>query len=134
MSMKKLINTVVFLIAVAGTGCDSFTDPATRLAYAIEGGVGNLRHKPGSEYLIDQFSPQAGDECAGAYKVQLDKVGAIIIWCMDASGAVESSHSTSYHARFVNTADTFLIEKPAGSALTVTLQRRDGLAVITSVE
>jgi hypothetical protein len=66
--------------------------------------------------------------------VQLDKVGAIIIWCLDANGAVESSHSTSYHARFVNTAETFLIEKPAGSALTVMLQRRDGLAVITSVE
>ena len=132
--MKKLINSLGFFIAVSGAGCDSFTDPATRLAYAIEGGVGNLKHQPGAQYLIEHHSPTAGDECTGPYKVQLDKVGAIIIWCLDATGSVETSHSTSYHARFVSTPETILLEKPAGSTLTITLERRDGLAIITDVE
>ena len=132
--MKKLITSLLLFVAVSGAGCDSFTDPATRLAYAIEGGVGNLKHQPNAQYLIDQLSPADGDECTGPYKVQLDKVGAIIIWCLDATGRVETSHSTSYHARFVNTPETILVEKPAGSTLTITLERRDGLAVITRVE
>ena len=132
--MKKLIRSWLLFVAVAGVGCDSFTDPATRLAYAIEGGVSNLKHQPGAQYLIEHHSPRDGDECAGPYKVQLDKVGAIIIWCLDATGSVETSHSTSYHARFVSTQETILLEKPAGSMLTITLERQEGLAVITHVE
>ena len=68
-----------------------------------------------------------------AYKVQLDKVGAMIIWCKDAAGETVSSHSTSYHARFVETPETYLIDKEAGETLTIELERRGKRAVIVDV-
>jgi hypothetical protein len=65
--------------------------------------------------------------------VQLDQVGAIIIWCYDTAGHTVSSHSTTYHSRFVNTPQTYLLDKPAGATLTIELERRHGRAVITDV-
>jgi hypothetical protein len=77
--------------------------------------------------------PSKPGECVGPYAVQLDKVGAMIVWCKDDSGKTISSHSTSYHARFVDTPQTYVLEKPAGSTLTIDLERRDGRAVVTDV-
>jgi hypothetical protein len=72
-------------------------------------------------------------ECTGPFKVQFDKVGALIIWCKDASGGSVSSHSTSYHGRFVDTDRTFIVDKPAGSVLLIQIERKQGRAVITNV-
>ena len=55
----------------------------------------------------------------------------MIIWCKDAAGATVSSHSTTYHARHVDTPQTFLLDKAAGTTLTIELERRGGRAVIT---
>jgi hypothetical protein len=115
------------------TGCDVATDPATRLAYDLEAGTGRLGREAGATYSIQHNTPSKSGECIGPYKIQLDKVGALIIWCNDASGHTVSSHSTSYHARFVETPQTFILEKPAGTALTIDLERRNDRAVITNV-
>jgi hypothetical protein len=123
---------IVLLLAV-GTGCDALTDPATRLAYDIEAGEGRLGRTVGARYSIEHRTPSAPGQCVGPYKVQIDKVGALIIWCYDDAGRTVSSHSTSYHARFVTTPRTWLVDKPAGSTLTIDLERRDGRAVIAEV-
>jgi hypothetical protein len=47
---------------------------------------------------------------------------------------VVSSHSTSYHARFVDTSKTRIVDKPANEALVIELERRDGRIVIASVK
>ena len=65
--------------------------------------------------------------------MQLDKVGALVIWCKDETGKTVSSHSTSYHARVVDTPQTYILEKPAGSILTIDIERRGDRAVITVV-
>ena len=129
--MTRWLLLLIFLIAV--TGCDLATDPATRLAYDLEAGVGRLGREAGATYTVQHNQPSKSGECVGPYKVQLDKVGALIIWCNDASGHTVSSHSTSYHARFVETPQTFIVEKSAGTALTVGLERRNDRAVITDV-
>ncbi|MDP9197968.1 MAG: hypothetical protein M3O07_01970 [Pseudomonadota bacterium] len=105
----------ILIVLIAVTGCDVVTDAATRLAY--------VRHQ----------TPSASGQCTGPYTVQLDKVGAIIIWCKDASGETVSSHSTSYHGRYVDTPTTHLLDKEAGSTLTVDLERRSGRAIVTDV-
>lgn len=64
--------------------------------------------------------------------VQIDKVGAPIIWCRDETGKTVSSHSTSYHARLVDTPQTYILEKPAGSPLAIGIERRGSRAGITS--
>ena len=122
---------LIFLTTV--TGCDVDTDPATRLAFDLEAGAGRLGREAGATYTVQHNQPSKSGECIGPYKVQLDKVGAIIIWCNDASGHTVSSHSTSYHARFVETPQTYIVEKPAGTTLTIDLERRNDRAVITNV-
>ena len=121
-----------FLGTVSGCFGDS-TDAATRLAYDIESGVERLGGVDGTTYSIEHRTPSQSGECMGPYSVQLDKVGALIIWCKDAAGQTVSSHSTSYHARYVDTPKTYDLEKPAGTVLTIDIERRQGRAVVTDV-
>ncbi len=117
----------------AVTGCDVVTDAATRLAYDLKAGAKRLGNQDGAVHSVRHQTPSASGQCTGPYTVQLDKVGAIIIWCKDASGETVSSHSTSYHGRYVDTPTTHLLDKEAGSTLTVDLERRSGRAIVTDV-
>jgi len=119
--------------AIAVSACDIVTDPATRLAYDIEAGADLLGNENGAAFNIHHATPSKSGECSGPYKVQLDEVGAMIVWCKDSVGETVSSHSTTYHARFVETPETTLIDKAAGETLTVSLERRGGRAVIVGV-
>ena len=121
---------VLFLAAAAG--CDAFTDAATRISYDIDAGAGRLGKEGGATYSIQHTTPSKSGECVGPYKVQLDKVGALIIWCKDETGKTVSSHSTSYHARFVDTPQTYILEKPAGSTLSIGIERRGSRTVVTN--
>ncbi len=121
------------MIALAAmSGCDVLTDSATRLAYDIEADVDNLGHEQGAKYSI-KHTPAEADECSGPYTVQLDKVGALIVWCKDASGSTVASGSTTYHSRFIDTPQTYILEKQAGTTLIVEIERRNGRAVVTNV-
>jgi hypothetical protein len=128
--MRPLL-LLVALITMAG--CDVPTDAATRLAYDIESGAGRLGKQEGAKHSIAHSMPSKSGECTGPYKVQLDKVGALVIWCKDAAGRTVSSHSTSYHARFVDTPRTYILDKPAAATLTIEIERRSGRAVVTDV-
>jgi hypothetical protein len=128
--MRRLF---LLLFVVAVSGCGVFTDAATRIAYDIEANVDRLAAAEGAIYVIQHATPSKPGECGGPYKVQFDKVGALIIWCKDSTGQTVSSHSTSYHARFVDTAETFIIDKAAGSTLSIQIERRNGRPVITKV-
>ncbi|MHB1075242.1 hypothetical protein [Thiobacillus sp.] len=112
------------------TGC--FTAAATRLAYDIESGVNRMNRLNEARYSI-RHTPAESSECTGPYTVQLDKVGALIVWCKDAAGNVVASGSTSYHTRFIDTPATYILDKPAGSTLAIDLERRAGRVVVTDV-
>lgn len=132
--MSRLGSGLLLLLPLATlTGCDIATDAATRLAYDIEAGAGRLGREDGAKYRIEHRTPSKSGECMGPYVVQLDKVGALIVWCKDAAGRTVSSHSTSYHARFVDAPQTYNLEKPAGAALTIDIERRHGRAVVANV-
>jgi hypothetical protein len=64
--------------------------------------------------------------------VRLDKVGMLVIWCKDETGKTVSSHTTSCHARFVDTPKTRILDEPAGSTLTIDIERRGSRALITN--
>ncbi len=91
--MRTAMAIAVGLIALAA--CDIATDPATRLAYDIEAAVNRLGNENGASDTIRHATPSKSGECAGPYKVQLDQVGAMIVWCMDAAGARSSWMSAS---------------------------------------
>jgi hypothetical protein len=128
MTARRLLLLPVLLLA----GCFiEWTDAATRLAYDIEAGAGRVGRANGAKVAIEHRTPSKAGECENSYKVQLDKVGAIIIWCKDAGGdKVVSSHSTSYHGRFVDTPRTYILEKKAREILVIELERRDGRVII----
>jgi len=121
------------ILLAASAACGIGTDAATRLAYDIEAGAGRLGAQAGARYTIRHATPSKPGECTGPYTVQLDKVGALIIWCKDGTGNTISSHSTSYHARFVDTPRTFIVDKPPRSTLEIDLERRAVRAVIADV-
>lgn len=123
---------LLFLSLAAITGCDILTDAATRLAYDINAAEGRLGHEPGARYSI-RHTPADASECGGPYTVQLDKVGALIVWCKDAAGSTVASGSTTYHSRFIDTPQTYIVEKPAGSTLVIEIERRNGRAVVVNV-
>ncbi len=127
----KRFDSLCFLLLAAG--CDGFTDPATRLAADLEAASNRLSGVAGAAYTGFHKTPSKAGDCAGPYTVQFDKVGALIVWCKNAAGATVSSHSTTYHARHVDTQRTFLLDKPSGSTLAIDLERRNGRAVIVDV-
>lgn len=113
-------------------GC--FTDPATRLASDLEDGAEHVGRSDGARWTVVHRTPSSRGECEGPYKVQLDQVGALIVWCQDKAGTrVVSSHSTSYHARFVATPRTYILDKKAGEPLVIDLERQGGRIVVADV-
>jgi hypothetical protein len=126
--VRGLLLSVTCALAACG-----LTDAATRLAADIKAGASQLGSAPGAQYSVRHITPSKAGECIGPYSVQLDKVGALIVWCRDASGQTVSSHSTSMHARYVATPETYRIDKPERAPLTIELERRGGQAVITAV-
>jgi hypothetical protein len=131
--VKIILAPFLLALLFAAAGCDALTDAATRIAYDIEAGEGRLGKAEGSKYAIEHRTPSAPEQCTGPYKVQVDKVGALVIWCYDDAGRTVSSHSTSYHARFVTAPHTWILDKPAGSTLIIDLERHGGRAVIADV-
>jgi hypothetical protein len=126
MSAMKL---VLLLPALLLAGC--FTDAATRLAYDIKAGAARVGSANGASYVVEHRTPSGRGQCTGPYTVQLDQVGALIIWCQGDGGEdVVSSHGTSYHRRFVDTPRTWILEKGAGETLLIRLERRNGRIVI----
>ena len=121
------------VLAISLTACGIATDPATRLAADLEDAAGRLPAREGATDALHHATPSRPAQCDGPYKLQLDQVGAMIVWCKDAAGNTVSSHSTSSHSRAVDTSQTFIVDKGAGETLIIDLERRDGRAVITGV-
>lgn len=114
---------------LAASGCDVFTDAATRLAFDLERSARQLS-RDGERVVLRHEVPSRRGECEGPYKVQLDRQGALVFWCKDASGTVVASPGTSYHRRFVLTPMTYILEKPAGEALVIELEKRGSDIVV----
>ena len=121
------------ILAIGLAGCGVATDPATRLAADLEDVAGRLPSREGATDALHHATPSRPGQCDGPYRVQLDRVGAMIVWCMDAAGTTVSSHSTSSHNRAVDTSQTFIVDKGTGETLIIDLERREGRAVITGV-
>jgi hypothetical protein len=123
---------IVLATTLLLSGC--WTDTATRLAYDLESAATRVGSAEGATYTLVHRVPSKNGECAGPYRVQFDKVGAIIVWCKDlGANTTVSSHSTSYHARFVDTPETYILDKRAKEPLLLELERRGGRVRLLSV-
>lgn len=106
------------ILAATLTACGIVTDPATRLAADLEGGADRLPLREGATDAVHHATPSRPGQCEGPYKVQLDRVGAMIVWCYDSA---------------VDTSQTFIVDKGSDETLIVDLERRGGRAVITAL-
>lgn len=131
--MRARVGAALSLGLALLAACAVPTDPATRLAADLEAGADRLRMDNGATDSVHHATPSRAGQCDGPYKVQLDKVGAMIVWCYDAAGATVSSHSTTSHAPHVDTPRSYIVDKGAGETLIVDLERRGDRAVITDV-
>jgi hypothetical protein len=101
-------------------------------------GGGRLSSLRCSELLDEARSGGTPEGCGGAYTVQFTADSSLVIWCRksDANGvasAVASSHTTTYHLRFVRIPQTFRVDKGAGEATIIELAKQDGVVVMTGV-
>lgn len=127
----KAILSIVFILCLAG--CSVVEDAATSVAYDIERGVRRLGSGEGSTHVIVHNAKSRAGADARTIKAQFDRVGALIVWYMDASGKVLESGSTSYVSRFVDIPETIIVDKPIASSLSIEVQRRSGRAIVTRV-
>lgn len=113
-------------------GC---TDAATRIAYDIESGVDAFRRSNAKTYEIRHVPQGMPDGCSEAYTVQFSANSSLVIWCKEsAGGKITSSHTTTYHLRFVKIPTTFKLDKAAGEATIIELARNeDGDVIVTAV-
>ena len=111
-------------------GCGFLTDPATRLDFELERATRSLGSADGARYTYVHTEPSGNGRCAGAYKVQIDKVGALVVWCLDEHGKTVASGLTTHHSNYMDAARTWIIDKQAGQPLYVEFERRGGRAVI----
>jgi len=132
MLRRLMICLMPFTLAACG---DFLTDGATRVAYDLEHAIQKV---PGEEHgrLVLQHVPKASPEgCDSDYKIQLSENSLIGIWCIDArSGKVTGSHTTTYHLNFVKVPRTWILDKRAGVATTITLERQGGDIVVVDVQ
>src|SRR5437773_2470620 len=90
------------------------SDGATRIAFDIESGVAAFERSTATSYSIRHVPDAKPDGCAGSYTVQFSAHSSLLIWCKDsASSQVTSSHTTTYHLRFVEVPQTFKLDKAA---------------------
>lgn len=74
------------------------------------------------------------DGCGGAYTVQFSANSSLVIWCKESGGGkVTSSHTTTYHLRFVKIPKTFKLDKAAGEPTIIELAKENGSVVVTEV-
>ena len=118
------------------TACQYLTDGGTRVGSQLERGALGLPQDEGSTYTVTGITPAIRGDCTGPYRVQFDRVGGIVVWCYDDGSPghhVVGGGSTTHAARYVDTAKTWIIDKPAGATITADLQRRRGRPVIVNV-
>lgn len=132
-SPKKLAALTVAILLLQG--CGAFTDPATRLAAELKDAAEVVGKEDGARHTHIHRTPSRAGECDGPYRVQIDEVGALVVWCKSTtSGETVSSHSTSSHAGVVGARETFIIDKRPGEDLVIDLARIGGKVTVVAVK
>ena len=112
---------------------DLLTDAATRLAGELDGGAARARRAPDGRATIVHRPKASPEGCAEDYRVQLTKDSALVVWCSSA-GKVTSSHVTTSHLPAVSVPQTWVVDKRAGEALTIALEKHGERMLVTGVE
>ena len=122
------------LLCVTSLLLVSCTDAATRVAYDLEAGAKRFRKAPTVAATVEH-SPKATPEgCPGGYTLQLSEESALLVWCQDSiAGPAVSSHTTTYHLKYVDVPRTLIIHKGRGQHVWLDLAKDDDRIVVTGL-
>ena len=123
---------LVFVVTLAFGGLaacsdDFLTDSATRAAYDLEKAADTLQRSSASTYTLVHRPKASPEGCSHDYSFQLSRQSSLLVWCKSADGATNvSSHTTTYHLRFVDVPEQTNLSKRAGEPITIELQKTSG--------
>jgi hypothetical protein len=131
-SLERVLRKLACLAFLAMlTAC---TDGATRIAYDIESNVAAFNRTNATASSIKHTPEPSPEGCNGPYKVQLSERSSLVIWCKNAdSSKITSSHTTTYHLRFVDVPRQFIVDKSAGEALFIDVEKQNGKVVVVGL-
>jgi len=110
------------------------TDGATRIAEELQTGAGKLQRSNSTSLSLRHVPEKEPEGCAAAYTLQLSANAGMLIWCKESvGGRVTSSHITTSHLRFIDVPQTWIVDKAAGEATLIDLEKRDGKIVVAAV-
>lgn len=134
MSIKCALGPVVAALSLSACSLLLHGDAATLIAHRLETEAGALRASGMRDFSF-RYVPEGGfDDCSGAYDVQFTERSALVVWCKDEHGTVVSSHTTTYHLRFVKVPRTWNVAKRAGEVMRIELTRQVADVVMTAVQ
>ncbi len=103
------------------------TDSATRAAYDLEKAADAMRRSSAPTYTLVHRPKASPEGCAHDYSFQLSRQSSLLVWCKAPNGETNvASHATTYHLRYVDVPEKTRLEKRAGEAVTIELQRTSG--------
>ena len=132
--MKRVGAAVATALLTALAACmDFLTDAATAIAYDIEEAVGSGNGSATTTLVHVPKTRRGG--CENDYRVQFSRDAALVVWCRAAGSSTESvsSHSTTYHLRFVTVPETLIVDKKKGESLSIELATAAGKPAIVAV-
>ena len=118
---RAIAIAVVLLLAACSDG-------ATRLAQQIEAEVHVFEESTADKKIITHRPIRRNNNgCEGAFRLQIDRNGALIIWCIDSvSGETTASHMTTSHSRYIDSPQTWIVDKKRGESVEIELQKKPG--------
>ena len=106
---------------------DFLTDSATRAAYDLEKAADVMQLTSASTYTLVHRPKASPEGCSHAYSFQLSRQSSLLVWCKSADGTTNvASHATTYHLRYVDVPEQIRLEKRAGEAVTIELEKTSG--------
>jgi hypothetical protein len=130
-----------FLLAAAlvtpFTACSDFlADAATAIAYDIESHTGRFAASKAAAAttLVHVPKPNRGG-CADGYRVQFSRASSLVVWCWAPGSTTQSvsSHTTTYHLRFVDVRETIIVDKQRGESLSIEIVSAPGKPLVRTV-
>lgn len=123
------------VVAVSLASCFGFIDAATAIAYDIEADAGRFARSGAASATIVHTPMSSRGGCKDDYRVQFSRASALVVWCRapGSTTATVSSHTTTYHLRFVDVPETIIVDKRHGESLSIDLARGAGKPVVAAV-
>jgi len=129
--LRRLTLAVLAALTFLSAGC---SDGATRIAFELESAAADFRRSSDTTRTLRHMPETWPEGCDDAYTIQFSARSSLLIWCIPAIGEkATSSHTTTYHLRFVKVPKTYIVDKAAGKPTFIELTKVDGDVVITGV-